>query len=406
MVTGPPVAANLLEAWEHSRERLDAALELLAGRFVILGQASEGDFFQTDAAALLSAFYSATHQVISSHQNLVAETVGGLDLTELRGPLAGLGTRFVGVRMLTANTELNLRDFSVARIGPRPTDEAEPREVATEVLDLMRRQYRFLRRPGGGPLVSLTAGLDSRITLAAMREMVPETLFFTYEKRYNLADGSDCDMATATELSDHLGLDHKGYTILAADIPRRLKALLRRNTELSHGRAVAASYLRELPADRLHVRSNLYEVARGFYRKKERPQVGPALFAQLISKNADVAPAVVEAFEEMSAVTGILDVPGYDPLDLFYWEFRMGSWFHKVLLESDIAHDTHILFNARVILRLMLSVSARDRVQATVFDHIVDLAWPAVYDLPINGRRRRLPFAAEAHPVSGSQFPL
>ncbi|MFH5824236.1 hypothetical protein [Georgenia sp. AZ-5] len=181
---------------------------------------------------------------------------------------------------------------------------------------------------------------------------------------------------------------------------------MERNTFVTHSRAVAASYLTELPADRLHVRSNLYEIARGYYRRKERPQVDPRLFARILTTNANPPRPVIEAFEEMAATTGILDVDGYDPLDLFYWEHRMVSWFNKVLLESDVAHDTHILINLRAILRLMLSVSAADRLAARVFDHLVDLAWPAVYDLPVNGAARALPVRGElavlAHPsISG-----
>lgn len=93
----------------------------------------------------------------------------------------------------------------------------------------------------------------------------------------------------------------------------------------------------------------------------------------------------------MIGVTGVLDVEGYEPLDLFYWEHRMVSWFNKVLLESDVAHDTHILVNSRVILRIMLSVPEPDRRSGRVLDHLVALAWPEAFALPVNGRDRTVP---------------
>ncbi len=397
-VDGAPVVDGLLRAWRVSRAALDEALEWLAGRYVILAQSPEEDFFQTDATGMLSASYSAAERMVSSHQNLLAEAAGGLDYSTFGEPdwlrkrnayaFPGTFTRFAGVHMLTANTELDVREFRIRRVGPLPAEPGEPREIAGQVLDLMRQQHPFLTRRGGGPLVSLTAGLDSRITMAAMRELAPQSLFFTYEKVYDRKSGSDYDRSIATQLAAHLGLRHHGYGLTTASRSPELDAVLERSTFLTHGRIVAASYLHELPADRLHVRSNLYEIARAYYRGKERPVVDPRLFARILTSSSAPPRAVVEAFDEMAAATGIFDVGDYDPLDLFYWEHRIVSWFHKVLLESDIAHDTHTLVNSRVILRLLLSVPLTDRRAGTVFDHIIGLAWREAYDLPVNGSLR------------------
>ena len=50
-----------------------------------------------------------------------------------------------------------------------------------------------------------------------------------------------------------------------------------------------------------------------------------------------------------------------DPLDLLYWEHRMSCWHSNVVLESDFAFDTHVLFNSRWILERMLSVRQDQR---------------------------------------------
>ncbi|QAY60613.1 hypothetical protein ET475_11850 [Microbacterium protaetiae] len=410
-VSGAQVVAGLLKAWETARSDLDEALEWLAGRYVILGQSAEGDFFQTDATGMLSASYSAEHRMIASHQNLLAETAGGLEYSPFGEPdwlrqnhaytFPGMYTRFAGVYMVPANTEVNVRDFTIRRVGPFPSRPGQPRAVASSVLHLMRRQHPFLSRSGGGPLVSLTAGLDSRITTAALRELVPETLFFTYKRHRDPKSVSDYDLQIATRLAAHLGLNHRGYSVIPLTKSAPLEALLERSTFVTHGRSVAASYLRELPPDRLHVRSNLYEIARGFFRNREHLEVTADLFARLLT--SDIAPprSVIEAFEEMAEATGILEVDGYEPLDLFYWEHRMVSWFNKVLLESDIAHDTHILVNSRVILRMLLSVPLTDRRAGRVFDHIVEIAWPEAYDLPVNGKLRTLPASAQVAAETG-----
>ncbi|WP_336645768.1 hypothetical protein [Microbacterium sp. USHLN186] len=403
-VEGAAVVDVLHRAWRSSKADLDEALEWLAGRYVILGQSNSEGFLQTDATGMLSASYSSRDQLISSHQNLLSEAAGGLDLSPFGGhrwlaehnasTFPGTYTRFDGVRMLTANTELNLRDFSINRVGPLPMDRHGSEDAAHTVLDLMQRQLPFLARSGGGPMVSLTAGLDSRVTTAVMRPLLADSLFFTYERHRDPKNVSKRDSEVARELSSWLKLKHHSYKVRplskASALDASLEAILERNTFVSHGRSIAASYLRELPADRLHVRSNLYEIARAFYRSPPEEGIGARGFASLLTGGAVSSGPAVEAFDEMIATTGILHVDGYEPLDLFYWEHRMVSWFNKVLLESDIAHDTHIIVNSRVILRYMLSVSSRERREGQLLDRVIALAWPAVYDLPVNGRVRKL----------------
>ncbi|MFH5824238.1 hypothetical protein [Georgenia sp. AZ-5] len=109
---------------------------------VILGQSAGGDFFQTDATGMLSAFYSPEHQVISSHQNLLAESVGGLGLSRFGEPgwlkkhrsftFPGLYTRFAGVWALPANVSNSIRtpsrsDVWGGRNRPKPRSPARRR---------------------------------------------------------------------------------------------------------------------------------------------------------------------------------------------------------------------------------------------------------------------------------------
>lgn len=396
------VVESLLSSWEVSRERLDDELEWLAGRYVIIGLSSVGGFVQSDASGLLSAYYSPSDRAVGSHQNLVAEHMAQAQLSEFSSPewlratraftYPGTRTRWIGLSLLTANTELTLPDFQVRRVGPRPVEPRTAREAAELALDLMRVQLPHLYRGTRGPMVSLTAGLDSRITLAALRDVVEDSVFFTYQVGYgNNTAASRSDVATARELADRFRLDHQTFFIRESLPAGRMKFVLTQNSPLTHNRALARLYRRVLPMDRLHVRSNLYEIARGYYYQIERPAPDTALFTHLLTHGKSADAAVIRAFDEFADVTGILDVEGYDALDLFYWEIRMSSWLNRIMLESDIAHDTHVLVNSRAILQGLLSVPLADRVRARAFDHMVDLAWPELYQVPVNGQSRQLP---------------
>ncbi|MFH5824237.1 hypothetical protein [Georgenia sp. AZ-5] len=58
-----------------------------------------------------------------------------------------------------------------------------------------------------------------------MRELVPESLYSTYEKRYDLKDGSGRDLEVAKQLAEHLGLHHHGYSLEAPAVPYRRRSL-------------------------------------------------------------------------------------------------------------------------------------------------------------------------------------
>jgi hypothetical protein len=392
-LSGPEAARRLAQAWCDSTDALAEELDWMAGRYVVFGQSGEDGFLQTDASGLLSAFYSADDDVIASHQNLVSDYMRNPELSVfgsvewLRSTRAftypGLNTRWRGVRLLTANTELSLPTYNIRRVGPRQIEPNSARQAAEKVLELLRVQHPFLYREGLGPMVSLTAGLDSRITLAGLRGIAAESAFFTYQVGYgNNTATSKRDADIARQLAARFDLDHQTFVIREPLPSSQLKGLIARNSPLTHNRALARLYRRVLPKDRLHVRSNVYEIGRAYYQQVSRPKADARLFTYLLTHGRSESADVTAAFDEMIEATGLLSVDGYDPLDLFYWE---------ILLESDIAHDTHVLVNSRAILQILLSVPIADRISARAYEHMIAIAWPELYDVPVNGQQRVLP---------------
>lgn len=75
---------------------------------------------------------------------------------------------------------------------------------------------------------------------------------------------------------------------------------------------------------------------------------------------------------------------GYDAWDLFYWEHRMTTWHGPLLLGSDIAFDTAVVFNCRATLDAMLAAPADDRAAATLLTRFVEKHAPRLREIPIN----------------------
>ncbi|WP_146112889.1 hypothetical protein [Arthrobacter sp. MYb214] len=400
------LTARLLAARENSRTEYLRELDDVAGRYVVIDSGAEGLFIQTDATAMRSAFY-ALPGIVASHARLAADIRGDRQSSKFRlnkwmgtsgaFTFPGHYTEWEDVYLLTPNTELNIQSGKVRRIGPAPiTEQLSPAQAAEKLLPLLQNQLRALAKKSP-LLVSLTAGLDSRVTMALCKPLIDRVEFFTYARPYlATAQSSQADMDVAKDLVHGFGLSHTELTIESADVDSDLANVFVQNCDRAHGRVLSATYRKELPADRVHVRSNLYEIGRSFYRgtgNKDLPELDAQRMANILVRRskADAQPEVVEAFQEWMDTSAWVEIEGYDSYDLYYWEHRMAAWLNSVMIESDVAHDTYTVINSRSILRLFLSVSRENRANASVFDHLVKLAWPEVFDLPVNGKIRTVP---------------
>lgn len=405
------IARHLLNTRQASREAYNRALYDLAGRYIVIDHSADGTFLQTDASGMRTAYYATAGGTVSSHAALTAQLVGDKrassfgSSTWFKGTKAathpGRSTEYEAVSMLTPNTELDVSAAKINRVGPFPRGpELTAEQAASEIVPLLQRQLEALVAEGR-PLVSLTAGLDSRTTLAVTYPVRDKVTYFSYvTRRPGRESASEPDMEFARDLCAEHGLKHEIVTVDTILAKGDLHSVMRENSTRMHAPSIAAAYREQLPFDSLHIRSNIYEIGRSFFRKANPGKVLKPLtadeFAKKVARNQDHEsyPESIEAFKDWLDVTGFSEVEGYDPYDLYYWEFRMGRWLPAAMVESDIAHDTYTVVNCRRILELFLSVSEEDRLSAKVFDAIIALTWPELFSYPVNGEIRHAPFWA------------
>ncbi|SMF38573.1 hypothetical protein [Pseudobacteriovorax antillogorgiicola] len=97
---------------------------------------------------------------------------------------------------------------------------------------------------------------------------------------------------------------------------------------------------------------------------------------------------------------------GYDPFDLFYWEYRMGIWHSLILLESDPAFETFILFNNRYFLKQILSYPDYCRKNNQFFLRLCADNWPILNYWFINDETTLPDIADQEIYVSKDSFEL
>lgn len=396
------VARRLQAALELSETAFHLALDDIAGRFVAIYGRGGSVRVLNDAGGLKTVFYTdGPSAAAASHTGLLVPYTGDRPsepaLAQQRDPglkywygYPGNLTPYAGLRMLTPNTLLDLRSGHVERYFPREplqeTDRVE--DVAAEVTRLMRLQAAALLRRG--PVVaSLSAGLDTRTTLAALRPFIAQLEFFTY--RRPRSPSLAMDAATAGHISAQLGLRHSLIDV-SREIDRQrdyqtFARGLARNAHLESGFAPRIAYQYWEAYGRLgvtHVRSNMAEIGRAFYRNHTQAsglQDGREM-AELFGRGMRSS-MLESAFDEFAERSQFTERYNYDPLDLFYWEHRMGTWNSRVAMESDPAFETHVLFNSRSVLMAMLSLPAQLRLEGRLFHHIIG-GWPELAAIPIN----------------------
>lgn len=383
----------------HTRQR---EIDKLVGRFAVIHKVRDDFTIQTDAIGMRSVFFALSDEgvVAGSHASLVAQAASvepaRKETRRFRWGYPGMSTPYASVFRLPPNCELSLTRGNLTRFFPdapipevgieQAWDLAFSRADST-VKALAKRQKL---------LVSLTAGLDSRTTLAASRASWPHLLFFTYNRGNHK---HQVDTGVALDLTTALGLPHTIVRYSQSEPNRRMLKLIAENAFTSHQRKVACAYHRQFGEDvYLHIRSNLLELSRSnlFYKLGKRqglesPDTAEkmgAVYNHAAKLTAESAPHVTPAFEQYIALSHYEAAVGKaSPWDLYFVEHRMGAWHSGVVLESDVSFDTVIAFNSREVVRQFMGVPQEIRWSNPHLRDRLAAVLPEVADIPINPQR-------------------
>jgi asparagine synthase (glutamine-hydrolysing) len=379
----------------------DAAVRYIAylgGRFTCVVHEGDSVTVVPDCHATQSVYWSSSARgfVASSHAELAGRAAGAeVDrhalelydtLVQIRGSsgtkyLPGIATTHEGVRPLIPNCLLRA-DLATGRVEHRrfyPFEEVPRLDVkaAHERFDELFRAHVRLLSSFGPVGISVTSGLDSRVTLAAGREFLPPGSFaFTFYRSTNPADAHAEDLYVGNRLAWDYRLPHRVVrwdgrikspyfdTVFARTFPR-----------LGQARTLAQAFHEQLPRDFFHFQSTIAETGTVFYRHREVTDISAQRLTHLWH-GADVArvEALVAAFGEFIDFADFRAdrFHGLDYHDLFYWEHRNSRWAANRYHEADLAHRVLLPFNQRRIIETMLGLPLPDRAEKVLLHHLVD----------------------------------
>jgi hypothetical protein len=393
----------------HRNDDLDVFVEStyhFGGRWILIADNGREVRLFHDAAGLRQVFYTdrpaAQANWCASDPGVIAAILGLAADGEAQSFIAsyeqankeywwpGDTSPYAAVRRLLPNHHLDLRTRACRRYWPR-TDVNE-----CAVSDCVQWSAEFLPKMMESahhrfPLaLTVTAGWDSRLALAATRSISRDVLYFTL-MYWELSEDSD-DILIPARLLPACGLRHHVITC-PSTMESEFAKLYRSNVTTAHEvyGTIAQGLFNEFPQDRVMVKAVVSEVARCWYRQRVPPAangtVTPGMLAHALEMEAD--PFVLAAYDRWLA--GIGGSCNIDVFDLLFWEQRMGSWQAAAQLEWDIVQDVFTPFNCRALLTHFLSVDRKYREprHPVLYAELITRLWPELLNEPINPSKNR-----------------
>ncbi|MBI3899905.1 MAG: hypothetical protein HY308_16645 [Gammaproteobacteria bacterium] len=387
-----------------SRRQLIGATANLAGRWILIVDSDDGRYLFHDALGLRQVF----HTLPATTGGVWALSQPGLAIDILRLRIDEQAQQFVdshqfrthseyrwpgasspveGLRHLLPNHALDLRTGAVTRYWPvAPLPEIE----IPQALDAIALQLDGSMRAAAARFdlaLSMTAGVDSRLVLAASRA-IKERLRYVTVRQGRMADTS-ADLWVPRRLLAKLGLRHE-VVPAAASMSPEFSLAFKRSVYLAHDHygADAEALLAHFGGGTtVAVTGSGAEIGRCSFRKdlpwSDWRTIGAADLAMLQRMNNH--PYALRFFEEW--LSEARDLNQVKLLDLFEWEQGHGNWLAMTQLEFDIVwRDVFTPYNCRALLQTFLSVKERYRraPDYTLFRQATQRLWPEVLSEPIN----------------------
>lgn len=373
------------------------------GRWILIFGNSEQTLLFNDAAGLRQVFYTQDGMSdrfwCASQPGILAELLGlkispeaaeFIDSYEFRKNhefrFPGASTPYREIQHLLPNHLLNLETRRCHRYWPDgPLESLPPESAASSIgktmCGLMQgASARFELA------LSLTAGMDSRIVMAASKDLIERLSIMTVRQLDKPEDYMD--VAVPAQLLSRLKLEHhvvKSSLIMDREFLRIFQA----NTALPHPAYApdAHAILKYYGHSRVAVTGSASEIGRSSFKKQIQKPKDAAITPEDLAKLQKMGPnrLVIDSYAQW--LSGLGDLHNVHPLDLFEWEQGHGNWLAMCQLEFDIAwRDIFTPYNCRSLLKTMLSVKDEYRESPSYALHrmIISNLWPELLEVPIN----------------------
>ena len=401
------VVDKLLGKYSSIQELINATFRF-GGRWVLIAQDGNRRYLFNDPLGLRQAFYTDTVCTdndlwVMSQTGMGAELLGltmdpsSRDYMEWRMSQGhheymwpGTTSPFREILHLLPNHYLDINTGRCHRFWPRERlEQISLDEAIDRVADRMPRLLEAAVNRFDLAL-GLTAGLDSRLVLAASKAISERISYISVQNVMMHAEHAD--LTVPANILQKLGLRHDVIVARSAMSP-----------------AFRQVYEKSIMAAHAHYGPNA-EAILGHYGRTKAAVTGSG--SEICREELRLGLPLLERrpspeFLAMRHLGGLHPftmqslrgwcerVPhnhGIHPLDLFEWEQGCGNWLAMTQLEFSIAwREIFTPFNCRTVLTTLLAIPARYRMAPdyTIYNALIGRLWPEVMTEPINPHKEQ-----------------
>lgn len=388
---------NRLVEENDTFEEVVRATYSLGGRWIIIYKDNKSLKMFHDAAGDRQIFYSRNNSEIwcASQPHTIAKELGlkkskDIELNEFiksdnfynsENNWPGDGTLYDDVKHLLPNKYLDLKSGICTRYWPdKKLYEISVKKAADRsskilkgLLECASKRYNLM--------MAVTSGLDSRVLLAASRQ-VSDNIFYFVQKFGNL-DYKSKDIKIPVKLFAKLNLR---FNVIECEekIDDEFNSIMNKNVSLiqcEEKKVLHYSFFKNFQ-DKMNVGGNVSEIGRFWYGFDYIPR-NVEEFAYLLWGKETFAIKSIEKW--VSEVKPIASKFGVNILNLFYWEQRVANWCASFSADLDTAMEHLYPFNCRRLLETLLSVKKKYRTSPNciLYKEIIKKLWPDTLKEPI-----------------------
>lgn len=368
-----------------------------AGRWIIFMEYKNDLFVFHDPAGMRQIFYSIRDdQVICASQpHMIADIcndskvkdkilnnfINSKNFTKQERSWIGDGTPFYNIKHLLPNKLLIVNQAKVVRYWPSAQinevnlNDGVEKGIKYLTGYLKSANYRY------DLLIPVTAGWDSRIILAASKEISENVKYFV--NRFANLSESHKDIRISSQIMQRVNLPFE-IVNCKKDISAEFINLFKSNINFyqSENKIQEHYSFYNNFSKELLIGGNVSEITRNYYGISNG--VSAKKLAELFGRphNKYAIEQCEIWLSEISQEIMDLNVNIYD---LFYWEQRLGNWGAMFPTELEISLEEFFPFNSRELLELFLGVNKKYRRKNNhLFKVIINELWPELLEFPFN----------------------
>lgn len=372
---------------EDKVKNVEGQLYELGGRYVAIILGCGISRLYLDPGGSLSVVYSLDEQVIASTPALI-KLDDGFDknlIKSLKMPNSGKYYPFgltprKNIRRLLPNHFFDLESWKSIRHWPVKNTLSVVNNFSENIKTIIKIIKNNLQAVANNYFIhmSLTAGRDSRMLLACVREISDKVLFFTFAEKKQTAD-----IHIANILSSQLNLNHKVLQIECANDTEQKDWLYRVGHCVSGQILNIHPTLRHLDRKYALLPAMAGEVARAYYWSDDE-DIGCLDPLDILERlHFPAFPPLLEVTERW--FSEISDFPSSVIMDLAYIEQRLGCWAGPQMYGNDNRSVCHLWpLSHRMIFESMLRFPSAYKQKQQLVEDICVLEWPELLNLPFN----------------------